>query len=118
MRSTSSLACHMGLPKLTGTVDAAASHLLVFYDRLGAVARPLPPSGAGAVVFTRRLDAPSGPVTAKDTPVPRPDLRWLCQVKGAAYKPHGMSMRLAGTTLVLGVTATLLYRLCRKSRVN
>ena len=70
MRSGSALAFSMGVPTLTGSVDAAAAHLLTMYTRLGAAARPLPPSGPGAVVFTRRFDAPSGPVTARDAPVP------------------------------------------------
>ncbi|KAL1529045.1 hypothetical protein AB1Y20_000008 [Prymnesium parvum] len=70
LRSASALAHSMGIPKLTGSVDAASEHLRCFYERLGAVPRPLAPCGPDTSVFTRRLDAPSGPATAQGVPVP------------------------------------------------
>ena len=71
LRSSSALAASMGLHKLTGSVAASSPHLLDFYARLGAAALPPPPCGPGAAILTRRLEAPSGPATAGDAPVPR-----------------------------------------------
>jgi GNAT superfamily N-acetyltransferase len=73
MRSASALTASLGLKSLTGTVDASATHLLRFYARLGAVARPVPPAGDSAAVFTRRFDAPSGAATALGAPIPEND---------------------------------------------
>lgn len=76
MRSASSLAASMGLPSLTGSIDASAMHLSRFYERLGATARPSG-AGPGAVTYTRRLDAPSGPATAAGVTSPMRETAYL-----------------------------------------
>lgn len=113
MRSGSALAAKMGIDSLTGTVSAASPHLLAFYARLGAVARPLAPCGPSTTVFTRRLDAPSGPTTAGKTQAPMPE--GAARPNAVAQHSRGqLSSALSWCVLFVALLGWILYRLSLK----
>ena len=71
MRTASAVAAEMGIEKLAGAVQASEqARLLPFYERLGGRIRNDACAGGGAVRFTLRLEAPSGPVTSRGAPAP------------------------------------------------
>ena len=72
MRTASAVAADMGVLKLAGAVQASEQpRLLPFYERLGGRIRDNDAyAGDGATRSTFRLEAPSGPVTARGAPAP------------------------------------------------
>ncbi|KAL3927273.1 MAG: hypothetical protein SGPRY_002901 [Prymnesium sp.] len=121
MRSASALAASLGLSMLTGSVDASNDRLISFYAKMGAHPRPLPPTGAGATIFTRRLDAPSGEQTSANTPVPVPDYgRGILQQRAffdRRWLSFGSLRSIGSWSLAVASIASLGFFLIRKSAI-